>query len=109
MCDKPVNTYSSAIKFVPECFMTQEMCEKAVNVCFSYLNIFLIGIKLKKYVTELLLKIIFLIVHCPDKYKLQRMCDEAVDNSLAALKLIPDWFATSKMIKKLFTTLYSVR
>ena len=29
----------------------------------------------------------------------QRMCDEAVDDSLAALKLIPDWFATSKTIK----------
>ena len=33
------------------------------------------------------------------------MCDEAVDDSLAALKLIPDWFVTSKMIKKLFTIL----
>ena len=31
------------------------------------------------------------------------MCDEAVDDSLASLKLIPDWFLTSKMIKK---TLY---
>ena len=43
----------------------------------------------------------FLIVYCPDKYKTQRMCDEAVDDCLAALKLIPDWFLTSKMIKKL--------
>ena len=31
------------------------------------------------------------------------MCDKAVDNSLAALKLVPDWFVTSKIIKKLFT------
>ena len=35
------------------------------------------------------------------------MCDEAVDDSLAALKLIPDWFVTSKMIKKLYTALYT--
>ena len=28
------------------------------------------------------------------------MCDEAVGDSLAALKLIPDWPVTSKMIKK---------
>ena len=41
----------------------------------------------------------FLIVYCPDKYKTQRMCSEAVADSLAALKLIPDWFVTSKMIK----------
>ena len=42
----------------------------------------------------------FLIVYCPDKYKTQRMCDKAVDDSLAALKLISYWFVTSKMIKK---------
>ena len=30
------------------------------------------------------------------------MCDEAVDNSLAALKHVPDWLVTSRMIKKLF-------
>ena len=29
--DKAVNTYPSTVKFVPECFMTQEMCDKAVN------------------------------------------------------------------------------
>ena len=33
------------------------------------------------------------------------MCDEAVDDSLEALKLIPDWFITSKMIKELFAAL----
>ena len=35
------------------------------------------------------------------------MCDEAVDDSLLALKLIPDWFVTSKMITKLHTALYA--
>ena len=30
------------------------------------------------------------------------MCDEAVDDSIAALKLIPDWFVTSKIIEKLY-------
>ena len=34
------------------------------------------------------------------------MYDEAVDDSLAALKFIPDWFVRSKMIKKLFIALY---
>ena len=49
----------------------------------------------------------FLIVYCSNKYIAQRMCDEAVDDSLAALKIIPDWFVTSKMIKKLYTALYA--
>ena len=47
----------------------------------------------------------FLIVYCPDKEKIQRMCDEAVDDSLAALKLVPNCFVTSKMIEKLYTAL----
>ena len=46
----------------------------------------------------------FLIVYCPDKEKTQ-MCDEAVDDSLAALKLVPNCFVTSKMIEKLYTAL----
>ena len=44
----------------------------------------------------------FLIVYCPDKYKIQIMCGEAVDDSLAALKLKPDWIVISKMINELF-------
>ena len=34
MRNKAVNTYPSPIKFVPECFMTQEMCDEAVSRCF---------------------------------------------------------------------------
>ena len=49
----------------------------------------------------------FLIVYCPNKYITQKTCDEAVDDSLTSLKLIPDWFVTSKMIKKLYTDLYA--
>ena len=41
-----------------------------------------------------------------DQYKTQKMCNKAVDDCLAALKLAPDWFVTRKMIKKLFTVLY---
>ena len=46
---------------------------------------------------------LFLIIYCPDKYIL---CDEA-DDSLVALKLIPDWFVPGKMIKKIYTALYA--
>ena len=33
------------------------------------------------------------------------MCDEVVDDRLALLKFIPDWFDTSKMTKNFFTAL----
>ena len=34
------------------------------------------------------------------------MCGKPVVDCLTALKVFPDWFVTSKMIKKLFTILY---
>ena len=36
------------------------------------------------------------------------MCGNTVDNSLAALKLTPDWFVACKITKKLFIALYVV-
>ena len=35
------------------------------------------------------------------------MCDEAVNDSLAELKVVPEQFVTSKMIKKLFIVSYA--
>ena len=44
----------------------------------------------------------FLIVYCPNKYISQKMCDEAVDDSLAALQHIPNLFVTNEVMKKDF-------
>ena len=35
------------------------------------------------------------------------MCDEAFDDCLAALKFIPDWFVTSRMLEKFHNALFS--
>ena len=67
------------------------MCNKSINRCF------------------------FVFDSVPDQYKSQEMCDrfvskcdEAVDDDyLATLKLILEWFVTSKTIKGLFTTLHA--
>ena len=56
---------------------------------------------------NLAVSLYFPFIVCPYRCITQEMCDEAVNDSLAALKLIPDWFVTSKMIKKLFTALYT--
>ena len=50
---------------------------------------------------------LILIVYCLDRYKSQRTCDEAVDDSLPALRFVPDWFVTMKTFKKLLTALYA--
>ena len=126
MCNKVVDNYPNALEFVPECYKTQKMCDKAVNTYPSTMNFFLNSLWLKRCVIKQLIYVfcfwfysklvynqevcdrvvsedLFLIVYYPDKYKSQIMCDEAVDDSPAALNLIPDWFVTSKMIKKHFT------
>ena len=99
MCDKAVNAHPSTIQFVPECYKTQEMCDKAVNRCFLYLILFLIGKILRKCVRRVVSEVPFLIIHCPNRH------DEAIDDSLPTLKFIPDWFVPTKMIKKLLTAL----
>ena len=43
--------------------------------------------------------------YCHDRYKTQEMCNKAVQDFLPALKFVPDWFVTSKMIKN-FLLLY---
>ena len=120
MYDKAGDNYPHELKFVSDCYMTQEMCDKAVNKChstiqwvpdnykaqetcgkdvFLYLFISLIDTKV-----EMCDRVVFedhiSIFYCPDRYKTQRMCDETADDCLAALKFIPDWFITNKMLEK---------
>ena len=42
-----------------------------------------------------------------DRYKTQEMCNKAIDDFLPALKYVPDWFVTSKIIKKLLNAFYA--
>ena len=39
--------------------------------------------------------------------RLKEMCNKAVDDLLPALRFVPDWIVTSKMIKKIPTALYA--
>ena len=41
-----------------------------------------------------------------DRYETREMCDKPVEYFLLALKLFPDWFVTSKTIKKLHNALF---
>ena len=34
MCGKAVEAYTNTLKFVPDCYKTQEMCDKAISRCF---------------------------------------------------------------------------
>ena len=107
VCDKAVDLYPSTIKFVPECFMIQEMCDEAVNKCIFVFHSTPDQYKTQEMCDRVVSEDPFLIVYCSDTYKTQRMCNQANDDSLAALKLILDWFVKSKMIKELYAALYA--
>ena len=41
----------------------------------------------------------FTLKYCLDRYKTHSIYDEAVDDCLSALKFVPDWFVTNKMLE----------
>ena len=83
MCEKAVDTHPSTIQCVSKCYKTEEICYKAINRFFLYLILFPINTK------EIVLSLhMFPIIYCPDKYKTQKMYDEAVDDFLEALGLL---------------------
>ena len=52
---------------------------------------------------------LFELKYCQDRYKNEEMCNKAACryDFLPALKFVPDWFVTNKMIKKLLTAFYA--
>ena len=67
----------------------KRICDEAVNRWFF---VFLDSdcCKTQKLYDRVVSEDPFLIVYSPDKQKTQKMCNKAVDCSLAALKYIPD-------------------
>ena len=47
----------------------------------------------------------FMLKYCLGKFETQEMSDKAVDSFLLTLKFVPDWFVTSRIIKKLYNSL----
>ena len=107
MCDKAVDTYPSTIKFVPKCSKTKEMCHRAVHGCSFVFDVILDKYKIQELWNLVVSLYIPFIVYFPNKYITQEICDEAANDSEASLKLISDWFVTSKMIKNLSAALYA--
>ena len=68
-----VEPYSLA--FFPDCFKTQEMCDKAVEIDP------------------------FILWHVPDNLKIQGMCIKAVETGPGLLEYVPDWFVTQQQVK----------
>ena len=81
MCDKAVKRSFPAFIYVPDSYKTQEIDDRVIS------------------------EDLFMLVCCRDRYETQKMCDEAVDYFLAALKFITAWFVASEIINKRLITL----
>ena len=46
-----------------------------------------------------------MVIYCPNRYKTERIYDEAVDDCMKTLKFIPNWFDASKILEKFHDTL----
>ena len=69
MCNKAVDNYPHPLAFVPECLMTQDICDKAVNRFFLFDSI-------------------------PDLYKTQEMCCRVVSKNPFLIGCCPDKYLT---------------
>ena len=79
MCVKAVDVIPYYLKYVPDCFKTQEMCVKVFNNILDY----------SREVDDI-----------PDYFKTQEMCDRAIDANPYYLKYVPDCFITQEMCVK---------
>ena len=80
------------------------MIKLLINVLFHFF-IFLIDKKTQEIGNSIISDNPFSLRYVPDQYKTQQMCDQAANDFLASLKIVPEWFVISKMIKILFTAL----
>ena len=71
------------LKYCDDRYKTQKICDKTVS------------------------KDPFTVKYCHGRYKTQEICDKAIDHFLPALKFVSNWFARSKMIKKVHSFFFA--
>ena len=49
----------------------------------------------------------FVLKYFLQRHEIQKLCDKAVDVCISALKFIPDWFVTNKMLQKVDDAVFS--
>ena len=126
---KYVDNYAHALEFVPHCCKTKCAIKPLIFILLQY-SLFMNTISIKKYLKsvdtcpfvfdsvphrnktqerydKVVSKDTFMLKYCLDRYKTLKICNIAVDTFLPTLEFVPDWFVTSKMIKKLYDDLFS--
>ena len=93
--------YPHALKYAPDCYMTQGMCEKAVDTSPFMLYYTPNCYKTQEMGEKTVSKEHFTLKYCLNRCETQEMCDSAVDAYVPLSKFVPDCFVTKKMLKDL--------
>ena len=107
ICNKPVNTNISAVKFVSGWYKTHKSCNKAVDTYPSAVKFASNCYKTEEMCDKVTFKEAFMLKYCLDRYDTQGMCDNVVDDCLLALKFVPNLCVTSKMHEQLDNATFS--
>ena len=71
MCNKAVDTYANALRFVPNCYKTQEMFNKAVGTHASAMQLVPDWCKTQPMCDKVAFKEPFMLKYCIDRHKAQ--------------------------------------
>ena len=85
------------LQFIPECYKTQEICDKAVDTCLFVFDSVADWYKTQEMCDKFVSKKPFML----------KMCDKLFISYLLTLECVPDWFATNKMLEKRDNSVFS--
>ena len=94
MCNEAVQSDPEMLKFVPDQYKTQKMCNEAVEKRPWMLEYVPDQYKTQKMCNKAVQSEPWMLEHVPDQYKTQKMCNEAVKSDPWMLEYVPDWFVT---------------
>ena len=95
MRDKTVNIYSATIQLASESYKRlKKYVIKLLIDAFKFNSI-----RERHKTQEMRERVTYedpsILIYCSDRYKAQKMCNVTVDDCLAALNIITDWFVKS--------------
>ena len=92
--NEAVQSDPEVLEYVPDQFVTQEMCNEAAQSDPWVLEHVPDQYKTQKMCNEAVQSNPEMLEHVSDQYKTQKMCNEAVQSDPWVLEHVPDWFMT---------------
>ena len=102
MCNEAVQSDPEMLEHVPDQYKTQKMCNEAVQRVPCMFEHVPDQYKTQKMCNEAVEKNPYMFEYVPDQYKTQKMCNEAVQGVPWMFEHVPDQFVTQEMWHEAF-------